>query len=119
MTDTTVTHKLEPRSAADLRPGDRIAAGFLPSGDAATVLFTTPYRLGGRDSWVLVVSRFADGTADADHFLGHALIPLEASADPTGMNFSDLADRLTAEAKPVPADVEGHALRADTDSAQS
>lgn len=80
------------RVASQLVPGDRIAAGFLPNGDSAEVLFTTPYRLGERDSWVLVVSRFADGAADSDHFLADAQIPLEGLADFTGLTYSREAD---------------------------
>lgn len=113
MTDKTITPPSDTgikRAASELAVGDRIAANFLPCGLAAEVLFTAPHSClnGHADCWVLVVYRLTDGRADAEHFLADALIPLSAVAD-TGMDFSDLADRLNTESAPVPTTTAGWA----------
>jgi hypothetical protein len=97
MSDHTVARTQRiVRPASDLAVGDRVAAGFLPGGNPAEVLFTTPYRLSAESQpWVLVVSRIATGEANADHYLAHARIPLEHVADPTGFGYSREDDEAT------------------------
>jgi hypothetical protein len=98
-----MTATIPPRPAARLTPGDRIAAGFLPpTWQPAEVLLVHEHEALG-DRWAFVAYLSDDGTPAADHFLADKHIPLEAVADPTGAEFSDLADRLAGESAPVPA----------------
>jgi hypothetical protein len=55
------------KRADDLSAGDRIAPGFLPTGQPAEVLFVQPYELKG-EAWVRVVYQFEDGDVDSDRF---------------------------------------------------
>jgi hypothetical protein len=112
MTATTVTQTSDiPACRADrLKPGARIAAGWLPLRGPADVLFAVAYHQTRRlQDWVMVVYRYDDGTVDSDHFLADAQIPVEPAAD-DGMGFSDLADRLHGEDKAIPVDADVHAL---------
>ena len=102
MTDLTIP----PVPAADLAVGDRIAPGFLPEDGAATVDFVRLYTLHGQPR-AFVAYRYDDGWGDSDNFLAAGDIPLESRAD-SGMDFTDLADRLNVEPAPVPEHVEGH-----------
>ncbi len=77
---TTQQPTAEQVPAADLNPGDRIAAGFLPDGDAADIEYVRPYEAHG-DRWVLVVHRFDDGVYDSWAFLADKPIPLQRRAD--------------------------------------
>ena len=88
----TSADRRETKAAADLKPGDRIAEGFLPTGEASEVLFVHSYQgADDRYAWALVVYRWSDGTADADHFIADKQIPVEPT-DPTGLGFSREAD---------------------------
>lgn len=77
--------KVPPKRADALRPGDRIAPGFLPLGDPAEVLFTYRYT-NSETPWVTVVHRDEDGLPDVDFFLAEALVPLESAGD--GLDYS-------------------------------
>lgn len=91
------------RAAAELAVGDRIAEGFLPTGEPADVLFLDHYTHGGM-SWVLVVYRFADGEPYANSFAADRQIRLESVAD-NGMGYSREADDPTPV---IPARREPH-----------
>ena len=81
MNDTSVTETTVWRAASEVAAGDRIAAGFLPDGDPAEVLFTTTYRLSAnREPFVLVVYRADDSDPDDYHFRADSRIPLAAAA---------------------------------------
>lgn len=94
------------KPAGDLKPGDRIATGFLPGSlSAADVLFAYPYT--GRDglAWVFLAYRESGYGPESERFLSGSQIPVESVAD-TGLAYSrELESTVVA---PVPADVEGH-----------
>jgi hypothetical protein len=75
------------RRASELIAGDRIAAGFLPEGDPADVVFVFNYTAHSV-SWTFVAYQFPDAVVDSDSFLASAVIPLEAVADRSGLGFS-------------------------------
>jgi hypothetical protein len=75
------------RRASELIAGDRIAAGFLPEGDPAGVVFVLNYTA-HRAPWTFVAYQFPDAVVDSDNFLANAVIPLEAVADRSGLGFS-------------------------------
>lgn len=86
---TETSDKSESKLARDLKPGDRIAAGFLPTNGGASVdvLYTTTYRTRQGQDFVMVAYRINEWAADADHFLAEALIPVEPVADPAGLGY--------------------------------
>jgi hypothetical protein len=93
------------KRAGDLKPGDRIAAGFLPGYDARDVRYVEPYgHHGGRD-WALIVHRDGEGLPDVQFLLADTLVPLEVVADRTGLDFSREPE--PTETAQVPAGVEG------------
>lgn len=96
------------RPASNLVVGDRIAAGFLPQSEAATVVYVLPYTSHGKD-WVFVAYQFDDGIPDRDDFRAAGLIPLEASGDASGLGYGRAAGAGEAVVGAVPADVDGHA----------
>lgn len=88
----TSADRRETKAAADLKPGDRIPAGFLPNGKAAEVLYVTTFPLPSTGQlWAMVAYRLTDSFADAEHYPADGQIPVEPS-DPTGLNFSREAD---------------------------
>lgn len=95
------------KAAAELRPGDRIAEGFLPLGDAATVLFVEAYtsrRTG--DAWVFVVHRTDGYGPESDVLTAAARIPVELVD--TGLTYTR-ADTEDDDPRPVsPARVPLH-----------
>lgn len=94
MPDLTVTQPPDTstKAAADLAPGDRIASGWLPEGEAADVLLAIPYSA-HRSDWVFVAYRhFGDGYPAADSFLADAVVPLEVVADASGLGYSREVD---------------------------
>ena len=96
MTHLKVQQPTGVHPARDLTVGDRIAARFLPDGDAADIVFLQPYEAHGH-SWVLSVHLFDDGIPDVQWFLADAGIPLERAAA------ADLHDgRTSAALKPKP-----------------
>jgi len=96
------TENIPPVEAAKLAVGDRIAAGFLPDGEPATVVYVEPYeREHDGQSWVFVAYRFADGYGESDNFLAHGKIPLESVAD-DGHGYSREPDEVTPEGR-IPA----------------
>lgn len=109
-----MTLTIPPRPAGQLAPGDRIAPGFLPDGEAAEVRYVEPYQLTG-EPWALVVCRLHDGYPESHYFRADSPIPLEALADATGANFSDLADRLAGETTAIPAGADVIHLGRDAD----
>lgn len=96
------------RPASQLAVGDRIAARFLPTRDPATIVFVLPYELAGK-TWMFLVHRDGVHAPEPSWFQADEPVWLESVADASGVDFSDLGDRLNAEYTPVPADVEGHA----------
>jgi hypothetical protein len=87
MTASTVTETPDTltRRADQLVPGDRIAAGFLPSAQPAAVLFVHTYvsrNLG--EAWVFVAHQEDGYGPSSDYWLAGALIPLEYAADSFG-----------------------------------
>lgn len=76
------------RTAAELRPGDRIAARFLPSALPADVIFVEPYTNPRQEHWAFVAFR-EDGYGPNSYvWLADAAIPLEALAADDGMGYS-------------------------------
>lgn len=73
----TLTHPAARRPARDLAVGDRIAAGFLPTGEPADVAFVLPYA-GHRNDWVFVVVLPEGGRPEGMPLLADACIPLAA-----------------------------------------
>lgn len=108
------------KAASELKPGDRITAGFLPLADAADVLFVEHYT--GRDGqgWTFVAHR-ADGYGpESDVFAAAARIPVEPVD--TGLGYSREADDPTPVSPArVPlltgAVVDGNALVVDEPAA--
>jgi hypothetical protein len=105
VTDSTITPPPGTilRPAARLAAGDRIAARFLPDGDAADVLFVYGPDVDGS---AVLVYRFDDGRADSCRFRAAGEIWLESLADASGLGFSREPESTVVF--PVPADVEGH-----------
>jgi hypothetical protein len=84
MTDQTIL-----RHAAKLTPGDRIAAGFLPSSRPARVVFVHHYVSPlHEDDWVFVVHQDDSSGPDSDYWMAGAQIPLESTADDMGLAYS-------------------------------
>jgi hypothetical protein len=96
------------RAASKLVVGDRIAAGFLPQSEAATVVFVLPYTSHNAE-WVFVAYQFDDGIPERDDFRAAGLIPLEASGDASGLGYGRAAGAGEAVVGAVPAGVDGHA----------
>ena len=100
MTTESVTETTVWRPASEVAAGDRIAAGFLPDGEAAEVLFTYAYDLSANsEPFVLVVYRADDSDPDVEHFRADARIPLEAFTN--GPEY-DRANHADADTTPVP-----------------
>lgn len=88
---TTTDVEGQMKAAKDLKPGDLIAAGFLPSLQPATVLLAVTYGA-DHEPWTFLVHRHAADEPLVDYFLADALIPLESVADASGMSYSREAD---------------------------
>jgi len=88
-----MTETIPPRPAGRLAPGDRIAAKFLPDGEAAEVRYVEAYQLTG-EQWALVVCRLRDGYPESHYFRAESPIPLESQAD-DGHGYSREADDVT------------------------
>lgn len=70
--------------ADELKPGVRVADGFLPLRRSAEVLFAYPYTLHGKARVLVVYLYDGDGQPAPDDFLAESLIPLGV-ANPTRM----------------------------------
>lgn len=76
MDETIPVNRAECR-ADELKPGVRVAAGFLPLRKAAEILFAYPYQLHGTARVLVVYLYDGDGQPAPDDFLAESLIPLE------------------------------------------
>lgn len=80
--DTKIPLNRNECRADKLRPGTRIAAGFLPLMGPAEILFAHPYTLHGRGRVLVVVLYDGDGQPAPDDFLADALIPVTTPPNP-------------------------------------
>lgn len=69
------------KRADELSAGDRIAPGFLPTGEPANVLYVHPYQLGDEE-WALVVHQVDGCKPDSDCFLAAGQIWVDRLATP-------------------------------------
>lgn len=93
--DTKIPLNRNECRADKLRPGTRIAAGFLPLHNllprrgAAEILFAYPYRLHGHGRVCVVYLYDGDGQPATDDFLADALIPVTSMPVTPGCVFGD------------------------------